>query len=1485
MTGYKKCLRYGRRMTMSKINAIRLINLNYNNDSIRIADETFRMNGENTLLSLRNGGGKTVLVQMMTAPFVHKRYRDTKDRPFESYFQTNKPTFILVEWELDAKEGYVLTGMMVRKNQNVSELQNPEKLEIIQFISYYRENCERDLYHFPVIDKKEDHMTLKGFVQCKKLFENYKKEFPTEFFVYDMSQPARTRQYFDQLHQYGIHYKEWEGIIKKINLKESGLSELFADCKEEKGLVEKWFLDVIENKLNKETNRVREFQTLMMKYIRQYRENQTKIERLENVSSFQKEASALQQDAKEYLSMTKSRYDKEDRLTAFYRELVCLCQKVQEQEKQTFSQMDALKERSTQVLYEQISYDIYRQQDLLLDHERQKEALQKEQEQLFTEQRKVQKEKAISDAYELFKEQKDAREDIKTFSSHLEFSNKDRTQKDAERERLGAILAAQYLALAQKKEAELEQQKKEYSTDVEKEKELTHMTEEAKKEQQSIQLEIAKCNEAIRSFDTAEEQFAKQYDKALVRNILGEYSEQAVRQMQEEIAQKKQDKKQKRLLVLQQKNQTEEAFYHTSRALEDLRSRQLDLFKQIERAAAKREDIEQEYQSRADILQHLELSESAFYDTGLLLDEIQKKIDKTAAVKRNLEREKEVLLQGKENLKTGVTTTLSQEFVSFLEQQEIPVVYAAQWIEQNISDSKKKKELFAQNPFLPYALLMKKEEVQKLALAGEKRMLAFPLPIVEWEKLEQYRFSTQKGLTTIDSIHFYTFFEDVILTKEEREEKEKSYDKRIKKIQEKWTIRNEEYEKYLAQKDMIGKQTLEADSLKRVQKEWQQLKKKEEALQGEEHLLNKKSNTLFEEQKAKQEELLETQKELQLAMQQEEALQEWLAAYKSYQKQREKKDTLSERLNLSSQQNSEQQKELLSLREQCKEEEQAIFLQELTLEKLQKEKEKYSSYQNDKETEEVTLLSEDVLAECKAGFEALGMDSHQEKAMLEEQLAKAKIRLERHSKALEKLLKKHHLTKEEVQENYRPSFVKKMEAKQEELSKKENVLVQNLQTEVAQIAVAKSRISDLKEKLHLKCNQTEPLPKEKVGSSNFEQRKEENRQEYILLDRKKEELQRRRLSYENSIQSLADFKDKKMRQECTFKEDFLTMEIRQTEDFRSALWKEYMQSMKKEQESRDQITKQLHLLLCTKEFMDDFFAKPLHALSSLTLDASAFLRQLEMIIESYESLSEKLKIDIAMIQKEREHLAGLLLEYVKNIHQNLGKIDRNSTITIHGKEIKMLKIHLPDWKQNEEAYRINLEDLVTTVTQKGLALLDKNENLEEMTGVYINTNNLYDTVVGTGNVEILLYKIEEQKEYQISWSDVAKNSGGEGFLSAFIILSSLLQYMRWDDTDLFANRNEGKVLVMDNPFAQTNAKHLLKPLMDMAKKTNTQLICLSGLGGDSIYSCFDNIYVLNLITANFGKSMQYLKGDHMRGAEPSTMTASRIQVEQQSLLF
>ena len=80
---------------MSKINAVRFINLNYNNNAMKINDECMQFSGKSTLLSLRNGGGKTVLVQMMTAPFVHRGKQKTKDRPFESYF---KQRSLLLFW-------------------------------------------------------------------------------------------------------------------------------------------------------------------------------------------------------------------------------------------------------------------------------------------------------------------------------------------------------------------------------------------------------------------------------------------------------------------------------------------------------------------------------------------------------------------------------------------------------------------------------------------------------------------------------------------------------------------------------------------------------------------------------------------------------------------------------------------------------------------------------------------------------------------------------------------------------------------------------------------------------------------------------------------------------------------------------------------------------------------------------------------------------------------------------------------------------------------------------------------------------------------------------------------------------------------------------------------------------------------------------------------------------------------------------------------
>lgn len=375
-------------------------------------------------------------------------------------------------------------------------------------------------------------------------------------------------------------------------------------------------------------------------------------------------------------------------------------------------------------------------------------------------------------------------------------------------------------------------------------------------------------------------------------------------------------------------------------------------------------------------------------------------------------------------------------------------------------------------------------------------------------------------------------------------------------------------------------------------------------------------------------------------------------------------------------------------------------------------------------------------------------------------------------------------------------------------------------------------------------------------------------------------------SYEENLTALSEYNELipvEMEEREPVSDTLTSEELR---NLKGILIRDYNQKIRETRQKKEQIVQLLNRVIRMESFQDDFYRKPLEQMLELVDDAQRVLMQLKTTVQSFDSLMQKLEVDISVVEREKERIVELMEDYIQEIHNNLGKIDHNSTITIRDRNIKMLKIQLPDWEENVGLYHLRLEDFIDKITKEGVELFEKNENAQEFFGSSVTTRNLYDQVVGIGNVQIHLYKIEAQREYPITWKEVSRNSGGEGFLSAFVILSSLLYYMRRDDTDIFADKNEGKVLIMDNPFAQTNASHLLIPLMDMAKKTNTQLICLTGLGGDSIYNRFDNIYVLNLITASLRKGLQYLKAEHKRGKEPDELITARIEVgEQIEMLF
>ena len=241
----------------------------------------------------------------------------------------------------------------------------------------------------------------------------------------------------------------------------------------------------------------------------------------------------------------------------------------------------------------------------------------------------------------------------------------------------------------------------------------------------------------------------------------------------------------------------------------------------------------------------------------------------------------------------------------------------------------------------------------------------------------------------------------------------------------------------------------------------------------------------------------------------------------------------------------------------------------------------------------------------------------------------------------------------------------------------------------------------------------------------------------------------------------------------------------------------------------------IRTIVSRKEYADDYFRKTFDSLLSQLDQPESLLKQFEMNSLAYENQLEKLKIDLAHIADEQKNLEMMFLEYIEQINANIGMIDKNSTISVRGRSLKMLRIQVPDWETEKEHFRLKLHDYFEHVVKMGIETIEKNENLTEFLGRVITTKKLYDDIVEIQNVKIRLYKIEAEREVAISWSEVSANSGGEGFLSAFVILTCLLSYMRRDETDIFNSGEEGKVLIMDNPFAQTNAEHLLKPLIEM----------------------------------------------------------------------
>lgn len=1489
---------------MSKINAVRFINLNYNNNAMKINDECMQFSGKSTLLSLRNGGGKTVLVQMMTAPFVHRGKQKTKDRPFESYFTTAKPSFILVEWLLDGGAGYVLTGLMVRKNQEISE-EKTDALEMMEIISEYKEPCMQDIHHLPVVEQNEKTMKLKSYNSCRKLFEDYKKDKKLSFFCYDMSSPAQSRQYFYKLMEYQINYKEWETIIRKVNVKESGLSELFSDCRTEKELVEKWFLEAVESKLNKEENKVKNFQEILEKYAGKYKNIKEQLKRRDAIQKFKEAAEEIQINAEDFLVKEGEKIEQEKVIAAFIARLNVLYEEAEIERERQEEGRKKLQEELEFLKYEQLSCEFHEKNREKRNHASNREMIDLEKESLLRKQQKIQKKVHV---FLCAKQQEMVNEDKQEWEIRKEKAAISRTKEEnlePERNRIGGQLSGYYeyrLSDNKEKQEAIKKQKLQIRKDISQQKDILN---EYREKTKKITESKGSFRSLVRGYDNIEIKYNSNYRENLSRNILGVYEAGML-----DIKQEMYDKEQKKS-IQENKEQKEkfenttEEIHRTERAIEEKREKYFQKDSDIKQAEKEKKGYEQELEERKDILKYLELPEEKLFAREEILHKAKIKMQELSSRRRTLEKKEDALQKEYKLLVSGRVMELPDNLKEEFEKLDVPVVYGMEWLKKNGFTEKKNKEIVSQNPFLPYALILTRQELKKLAERNGETYTSFPVPIIERENLESIKLDRTQSFVKMQDIHFYILFNENLLDEEKMEIMIEQKQKDIADIRETMQICKNEYEDYFHRFDVIKRQAVTKENWDKIQKKLQKLEKEKEDIFQNIQQARDTKQSLKKNFEILQKTLRELEKKIESQAARQRAFKELRTAYAEYEENNKKlqeyereEERLENRQHLTEEKISQLEENYRELSGQ----ENSLFREE---ESIQNSCQKFAAYKEinrnvkagkllgvdstlrtDNNSGVKIIPSEAEVLKLEARYEAVTADISQELKELELEEEKALTRYHKSFGELRELCQKYNLKNSEWQNIiYDKREQLYQEAELEDYDKKIERKANLLNEEDKKIGILNSQLEGILKQIVSECGKGDPLEEEKISQKDLESAKNQTKYQLSELERKIAFSEKAIQKYRENLTALSEYNNFSADEEIHFEQDFKKMSEKELRDFKGMLIRDYNDIIRCVQKCRETLAQTLNKIARQEAFQDASYKTPLENMLKVCDNAAKVLRQLNITLESYDSLMKQLEVDISLVETEKKNVTELLEDYVQNIHKNLEKIGRNSTIKIREKSIKMLKVILPVWEDNEKLYSLRLSDLVDEITEEGIRLFENNENAQEYIGRKVTSKNLYDTVVGTGNVQIQLYKIEEQREQQISWNQVAKNSGGEGFLSAFVILSSLLDYMRKDDSDIFMDKNEGKVLLMDNPFAQTNAEHLLKPLMNLADKTNTQLICLTGLGGESIYNRFDNIYVLNLIEAHLRNGIQYLRPEHKKGEEVKVETILPTHIEVEEMLF
>jgi hypothetical protein len=1421
---------------MPQISKVRIVNFSYNDGKRLIADEIYdfasadKNEALNTFIHLGNGGGKSILVQLMLQPIVPKA--KVAGRKIEGNFtKSSDHCFVVIEWFKDNSSEKLMTGISMASGESSDESNEELKGKPVKYYTFIcNDSKNSDIYNIidlPLSTREKNSFIALPYNGVKELSK--KSNGKLICFSSDDS-----RLWREKLSEYGVVQEEWKNIIEEINSEEGGMTKFFGNFKDSNQLMNQLLIPAIEGKYSTVTSKEGDspLYTMFMNHLSSYREQKERLGLKQACEKFKTALNSIDSIVQNVWNRNHEYERCIQELTAFNGCIVSKQNELEDLIRELDEDIEKSREELKKIEYEKRSDEFYSAKknvsDARQNYDDKNQLFEEVKKQLDEAERKVKIyncAKKYQDICDNENKLKAVKETIKAKSENSETQIRMRD--------LGFSVIQQVNSMYPKIKEDLSMVTEELNNLSEKLSVGKSTLDREKKIAEEKKDDFQKKDNAFEFACSETDKIIEKLNIPILRFLDGFYNDNQVQINKDE---KNKEKSELNLKIEKLHTESERLTSDNKKIEEQTSKLKEDKFE----LTVKRNNEKIKFDAFCELESTLQglcklynLQEKEIYN-GQLLNYILNLKSNAVAKKENISANISVIDDEINAAEKGYVH-VSKRVIEFLDQNGIQYQTCEKYLDSIVGDNFPKEkclEMISNNPVIAYGIIVSKNEKERLNEIQRtvEEWLPSIVPVFLYEEIKDIISNTSESNNS-NYLAFYS--QEYFMSKD-------TFTSQLKDKKEKL----EKYKEDLSEK-------IETFDIQKTKAEEMSLYSEEAHRKFEEEIRAIDSNltTIIEKIAANCIAVSKNETEIKRI---ETEKEEYRKKLNDVDRWFEKFTELETRLKT--------EKSLKIISDQARHDydtaRKVTEQQERDIKKLDNEisnarinkEEKFKIFEK---LDEVHTELEDITEgnQIEGEWDALLYQYHELK---QSQNKEIEVLTEKEQRFLDNIkrnkeeLKEYDLPEETYQsviydENIYSEIKKKqaeyLEYKEQREKEKNNANIELSKCE----GILQSAENNLKEyngtpdaTENIKGNYAKRKESEEIKIKESEKKRSTERTKKDEIDaltyRTKEKL--------NSHKRMEPLPEYILKEDVA--EQFEDLSLKLAELQKKFISSSKTLSVSLEQELSKVNIYQSYQLQSLQNFRTIADSDEIKGDKYFTLS-----EQIENVINTVDLQLAKIETDLKEFSKSKSDLVQQSVYQGRRIFDGLNSmVERSGVAIIKGQSPKrMIRIDFP-LKIDENISRNAIETELDEGIEEVILLQDhraSDSEIRKAVNSIIGSPTLLRKYVGKDEISISVYKIDlnpENAKYR-TWKETQINSsGGEKLVSYFALIMSLLNYSRGNGIDI-NDKKLTNVLILDNPFGAVSSGHLLKPMFEIARHFRVQLICLSDIDKVDIVSNFD----------------------------------------------